>query len=61
VRAFACLYEPLIRFGAGFALEQILEPQPTEAFKQKAPEDYETLSRSPGFMCVRAIKKENRP
>ncbi|MGC9358726.1 MAG: class I SAM-dependent methyltransferase [Anaerolineae bacterium] len=42
--------------GAGFALERILEPLPTETFKQQEPEDYEKLSRSPGFMCVRAIK-----
>ncbi|HEC35168.1 MAG TPA: class I SAM-dependent methyltransferase [Anaerolineae bacterium] len=46
---------PLVR--AGFILERILEPIPTEEFRQKAPEYYETLSRRPGFMCIRAIKE----
>jgi SAM-dependent methyltransferase len=46
---------PLIR--AGFTLEEILEPLPTEEFRQVAPEDYESLCRSPGFMCIRACKE----
>jgi len=37
-------------------LDQILEPLPTEEFYEKDPEDYEELIRSPGFMCVRAVK-----
>lgn len=45
---------PLIR--AGFILERILEPLPTEEFREKAPEDYEELIRRPGFMCLRAVK-----
>ena len=40
----------------GFSVEQILEPLPTETFKQKAPKDYEELSQQPGFMCIRATK-----
>ncbi|MFZ2095658.1 MAG: methyltransferase domain-containing protein [Anaerolineales bacterium] len=40
----------------GFTLDRILEPQPIEEFKQADPEEYEQLMRSPGFMCVRAVK-----
>jgi SAM-dependent methyltransferase len=53
-RPLSAVINPLIR--AGFTLEQILEPLPTEEFKQKAPEDYTDLIRRPGFMCVRAVK-----
>jgi hypothetical protein len=45
---------PLVK--AGFILEQILEPLPTEEFSLVDPDDYEELIRSPGFMCVRAVK-----
>jgi SAM-dependent methyltransferase len=45
---------------AGFILEQILEPLPTEEFLEKDPEDYEELMRSPGFMCLSAVKGERR-
>jgi SAM-dependent methyltransferase len=53
-RPLSEVVNPLIR--AGFVVDKILEPIPTEAFRQQAPEDYEELSRSPGFMCVRAVK-----
>jgi len=39
-------------------LERLLEPVPTEEFRKKAPEDYEELSRRPGFLCIRARKAE---
>jgi hypothetical protein len=42
---------------AGFILEQILEPLPTEEFGLVNPDDYEELTHSPGFMCVRAVKE----
>jgi SAM-dependent methyltransferase len=41
---------------AGFVLERILEPRPTEQFRHAAPDDYEELRRQPGFLCVRAVK-----
>jgi len=41
----------------GFALERLLEPTPTEEFREKLPEDYAELSRRPGFLCVRAVKR----
>jgi SAM-dependent methyltransferase len=53
-RSLSKVLNPLIN--AGFSVEKILEPTPTEEFKQFAPEDYQILSRSPGFMCIRAIK-----
>jgi SAM-dependent methyltransferase len=53
-RPVSGVIQPLLE--AGFVLERILEPTPTEEFKQHLPEDYEELSRSPGFMCVRACK-----
>lgn len=53
-RPMSAVINPLIR--AGFTLEQILEPLPTEEFRQKDPEDFAELCRRPGFMCVKAAK-----
>jgi len=47
-------------FESGFAIERILEPRPTIEFKDKLPEDYEELSKQPGFMCIRARKTVSR-
>ncbi|MBN1200737.1 MAG: class I SAM-dependent methyltransferase [Anaerolineae bacterium] len=41
---------------AGFVIEQITEPLPTEDFRRADPEDYAELMREPGFMCFRARK-----
>ncbi|MEP7338089.1 MAG: class I SAM-dependent methyltransferase [Acidobacteriota bacterium] len=41
---------------AGFTLDRLLEPVPTEEFKRADPEHYEELRVSPGFLCVRAVK-----
>jgi SAM-dependent methyltransferase len=54
-RPLSAVVNPLLQ--AGFVLECILEPTPTEQFRQKDPEEYEKLSRQPGFMCVRAAKR----
>jgi len=53
-RPMSAVTNPLVR--AGFILEQILEPLPTQEFKEDEPEDYEKLIHSPGFMCVKAVK-----
>lgn len=45
---------PLVR--SGFVVEKIIEPRPTEEYKYKDPEGYESLCRQPGFLCVRARK-----
>ncbi|WP_026734705.1 class I SAM-dependent methyltransferase [Fischerella sp. PCC 9605] len=42
---------------AGFAIEQILEPRPTEECKQLYPQDYEKLSTKPWFLIIHAQKK----
>ncbi|MEZ4424004.1 MAG: class I SAM-dependent methyltransferase [Gemmatimonadota bacterium] len=39
---------------AGFVLERIVEPRPTEEFARADPRHYEELSRRPCFLCVRA-------
>ncbi len=48
------MVNPLVE--AGFVLQRILEPVPTEQSRDSAPEEYEELTRCPGFMCVRALK-----
>ncbi len=53
-RPLSGVINPLLK--AGFTLDQILEPLPTQEFRLVDPEDYAELTRSPGFMCVRAIK-----
>jgi SAM-dependent methyltransferase len=44
----------------GFVIERLVEPLPTEDFKQADPEDYEKLLRMPGFMHIRARKDGDR-
>lgn len=41
---------------AGFVIDRMLEPRPTEEFKEADPKDYEYLSIRPGFLCVRGVK-----
>ena len=41
---------------AGFRLDKILEPRPTEDFKKADPEEYEKLLEQPIFLCIRAGK-----
>ena len=53
-RPLSEMINPLI--SVGFILDRILEPLPTPEFKEKAPDDYKELMRSPGFMCMRARK-----
>lgn len=40
----------------GFVIEKLLEPVPTETFKQKLPEAYERLTKRPQFLFIRAKK-----
>jgi len=51
-RPFGEIINPLLE--TGFRIERVVEPQPTEAFKEKWPERYEKESRYPVFLCVRA-------
>jgi SAM-dependent methyltransferase len=41
-------------WGAGFLIEQLIEPQPTEACRDVYPAYYEKLSKHPVFLCVAA-------
>ncbi|MGB5930408.1 MAG: class I SAM-dependent methyltransferase [Cyclobacteriaceae bacterium] len=41
----------------GFLIDNLLEPKPTEAFKEADPKYYEKLNAFPAFMCLRAIKR----
>jgi SAM-dependent methyltransferase len=42
---------------AGFWIERLLEPQPTEDFRRVNPERCEHHTRNPLFLVVRAVKK----
>ena len=53
-RPLSALVAPLL--DAGFSLQRLLEPQPTEEFKRRDLRHYEELMRQPGFLCVRALK-----
>lgn len=53
-RSLGATLNPLIE--AGFRLEKILEPLPTDEFKRADPKHYEELSRQPCFLCIRAGK-----
>lgn len=53
-RSLSATVSPVIE--AGFYLERILEPKPTEEFKGADPKHYEELSRLPCFLCVCARK-----
>ena len=53
-RSLEATLNPIIE--AGFRLEKILEPRPTEEFKKADPGDYEKLLEQPSFLCIRARK-----
>lgn len=53
-RSLEATLNPII--DAGFRLEKILEPRPTEEFKRADPKDYEKLLQQPCFLCIRARK-----
>ena len=53
-RSLGAMLTPLT--DAGFVIEKLVEPVPTEEFREKDPEDYVELHKRPGFMCIRARK-----
>jgi SAM-dependent methyltransferase len=53
-RPLSELLNPLLE--AGFQIEKIIEPLPTEEFKNADPKHFEELSKFPAFLCVRARK-----
>lgn len=49
--------EPLSRLcaaatGAGFVIDRLIEPRPTESMRELYPNDYDTLNREPGFLIL---------
>lgn len=42
---------------AGFLIEAIVEPMPTEKFKEKDEKSYKMLMKKPNFLLIKAIKK----
>lgn len=53
-RPLGALLGPLAE--AGFVVERLDEPGPTEALREADPSGYEKLARMPGFLIVRARK-----
>ena len=53
-RSLSEMLNPLTE--VGFQIDRILEPKPTDDFKQADPHGYEKLLRRPIFLGVRAIK-----
>lgn len=47
------MVQPLL--DAGFQLDGLREPQPTETFREKAPKEYEEVAEEPVFLCMRAV------
>jgi SAM-dependent methyltransferase len=41
---------------SGLVIDYLLEPLPTQAYKDKDPAGYEKLHQEPGFICIRAVK-----
>ncbi len=54
-RSIEQFINPIVQ--AGFALIQILEPQPTEQFRQVDRRRYDSLMHRPGFLCALAEKR----
>jgi len=43
----------------GFYIDKLVEPRPTKEFADFDPKHYKELNQFPGFMCIRAVKKNN--
>ncbi len=53
-RPLEAMLNPLI--AAGLQLELVREARPTQGFKERDPQEFEYLSREPGFIMIRARK-----
>lgn len=51
-RPLSAVINPVVE--AGLRIDQVHEPQPTEAFEAKRPDRYEDVRRRPTFLCLRA-------
>ena len=52
-RPLSAMLNPVLE--AGLRVDRIAEPRPTAAFEAAWPERYETESRQPVFLAVRAV------
>ena len=43
---------------AGFLIERLLEPRPSAVMRERWPDDWEKLTREPGFLVMRLLKSE---
>ena len=55
-RPLNALLNPLIE--AGFIIDRVVEPLPTEEFKKADPRNYRKLMRMPAFVSIRARKEK---
>jgi SAM-dependent methyltransferase len=46
--------------GAGFLIEQVIEPLPAESMRERYPDDYRKLATEPGFLILRLVKLASR-
>jgi len=46
---------------AGFLIGKVIEPVPAETMRDRYPDDYEKLSREPGFLILRLLKPAGPP
>jgi ubiquinone/menaquinone biosynthesis C-methylase UbiE len=53
-RPFSHMIDPMVR--AGFSIERMVEPVPTEEFAEVEPEEYAQLIRRPRVLCMRVRK-----
>lgn len=45
---------------AGFVIDRLVEPRPTEQMRRTAPDDFAKLNREPGFLVLRLRKLSDR-
>jgi SAM-dependent methyltransferase len=41
---------------AGFLIERLVEPEPSDLIRERWPDDYDDLRRAPGFLALRLLK-----
>jgi 2-polyprenyl-6-hydroxyphenyl methylase/3-demethylubiquinone-9 3-methyltransferase len=54
-RSFSAILNPLI--DAGWTIDHVLEPRPSDALKAVDPNFYARTARVPYFICIRAIRR----
>ena len=57
-RSWEEIINPVVE--AGFSIDRLHEPRPTEDFRKADPESYARLMHRPGFVCIRAIKPRSQ-